>query len=471
VRNLIAGKPLAKGTQRIAWDGLDEAGRVVPPGQYRWRAISHPGLAPEYLFSFGNDGTPPWRTGSGQDMWGPDHSTLQAAAAGKDWTFFAGSVAESGYPIVAVDQAGTKQQHYIAPMGTGIETVQLATAGQTLFAAHDGFVWGDHIDKHKPDWKGAEKLTLCRFDIPSGKLIEFPGGKKFIVIATTEVGPGSANPQFTGHALAGLAALGDRLYLSNRATNTLLVLDAKTAEKVGELKLDQPGALAADGGNLLAVSGKSLVRLNPTTGTATPLKLDAPPAAIAGLAVDTAENIFVSDPATHVVRVFDKTGRSMKTLGKPGGDYAGPVDPLRLVNPRGLAVAANGWLWVTEDRWTPKRLTAWDVAGGKLVREKFGPTKADCGNSTLAKNPPTCARSSPAIPRATRASCTTPFCIKTGAPSSSASARPRRFASYAPTVRSSHWPRSPSATRFPSRTTGGRRRRSSTPSTRPTPRC
>ena len=374
VRNLIAGKLFAKGVQRIAWDGLDETGRVVQPGQYRWRAISHPGLAPEYLFSFGNDGTPPWRTGSGQDMWGPDHSTLQAAAAGKEWTFFAGSVAESGYPIVAVDQTGTKQQHYMAPMGTGIETVQLATAGQTLFAAHDGFVWGDHIDKHKPDWKGAEKLTLCRFDIASGKLIEFPGGKKFLVITTTEVGPGSANPKFTGHALAGLAVLGDRLYLSNRATNTILVLDAKTAEKVGELKLDQPGALAVDGANLLAVSGKNLVRVNPATGAATPLKLDAPLSAIAGLALDSAENIFLSDPAAHVVRVFDKNGKSMKTLGKPGGDYAGPVEPLRLVNPRGLAVAANGWLWVTEDRWTPKRLTAWDVAGGKLVREKFGPT-------------------------------------------------------------------------------------------------
>lgn len=376
VRNLIAGKPLAKGPQRIAWDGLDEAGRVVPPGEYRWRAISHPGIAPEYLFSFCNDGTPPWRTGSGQDMWGPDHSTLQAAAAGKDWTFFAGSVAESGYPIVAVDQAGTKQQHYIAPMGTGIETVQLATAGETLFAAHDGFVWGDHIDKQKPDWKGAETLTLCRFDIASGKLIEFPGGKKFAVIATTEVGPGSANPQFTGHALAGLAALGDRLYISNRATNTILVLDAQTAEHLSELKLDEPGALAVDGGNLLAVSGTSLVRIDPATGAVTPLELDAPLSAIAGLALDAAGRIYASDPGEHIVQVIGAEGKLVRTIGQPRQEagYAGEYRANYLVNPRGLAVAANGWLWITEDRWNPKRLTAWDTANWQLVREKFGPT-------------------------------------------------------------------------------------------------
>ena len=83
VRNLIAGRPMARGRHRIGWDGLDEAGNIVTPGRYRWRAISHPGVRPEYLFSFCNDGKPPWRDGSGTCMWGPDHSTLTAAAAGK----------------------------------------------------------------------------------------------------------------------------------------------------------------------------------------------------------------------------------------------------------------------------------------------------------------------------------------------------------------------------------------------------
>ncbi len=391
VRNLISGKPLAKGPHRLEWDGLDEAGRVVQPAEYRWRAISHPGLVPEYLFSFCNDGTPPWRTGSGQDMWGPDHSTLQAAVAGRDWTFFAGSVAESGYPIVAVDQTGKKQQHYVAPMGTGIETVQLATAGQTLFAAHDGFVWGDHIDKQAPDWKGAEKLTLCRFDISSGRLIEFDGGKKFIVVTTTEVGPGSANPKFTGHALVGFAALGDRLYLSNRATNSILVLDAKTGSKTGELKLDAPGPLVADRENLLAVSGKSLVRVNPTTSAITPVKLDVPPDAIAGLALDSTGRIYVSDPVVRIVQVFAPDGKLVRTIGQPRHEagYAGEYRANWLVNPRGLAIAANGWLWVTEDRWNPKRITAWDTANWQLVREKFGPTSYGASGAGFDPTDPT----------------------------------------------------------------------------------
>ena len=83
VRNLIAGQPLPNGRQQIAWDGLDEAGNPVPPGTYAWRAISHPGITPDYLFSFCNDGQPPWRNGSGRDMWGPDHSCLTAAPRGR----------------------------------------------------------------------------------------------------------------------------------------------------------------------------------------------------------------------------------------------------------------------------------------------------------------------------------------------------------------------------------------------------
>ncbi|MBE3135413.1 MAG: hypothetical protein IMZ55_18255, partial [Acidobacteria bacterium] len=376
IRNLVSGAPTAKGRTRVEWDGLDEQGRVVRPGRYTWRAISHPGIVPEYLFSFGNDGKPPWRTGSGTDMWGPDHSCLMAAAAGPEWTFFGGSCAESGYAIVAVDAEGTKRMQYNPPMGTGIEKVALATDGEFLYAAHDGFAWGQHVDRQKPDWKAVQKLTLTRFDVKSGKVVDFPGGQRFAVVATHEVGPGSLNPKFAGHNLAGLAALGGKLYVSARAAGAVLVVDAKTAKPEGEVKVDAPGALAAAGDAVLAVSGSKIVRLVPRTSggwETTGLKLPAL-ASAQGIAVDAAGRLYVSDGAAHTVRVFDAAGKPVQTIGKAGGPYAGKYDPEILVNPRGIAVAANGWLWVTEDRWNPKRTVAWDTKTGKVVREKFGPT-------------------------------------------------------------------------------------------------
>lgn len=98
VRNLVSGETFGKGKHSIDWDGLDEEGRVAAPAGYRWRSIHHPAVRPEYLFSFCNDGTPPWRTGSGTDMWGPDHSVFTAAASNGEWCFFGGSCRNRATP-------------------------------------------------------------------------------------------------------------------------------------------------------------------------------------------------------------------------------------------------------------------------------------------------------------------------------------------------------------------------------------
>ncbi len=388
VRNLVSGAPAAAGKRRVEWDGQDEEGKIVAPGAYRWRSIHHPGITPEYLFSFCNDGRPGWRTGSGTDMWGPDHSALTAAAAGREWTFFGGCCAESGYAMVAVDAQGVKRMHYNAVHGTGIEKVALAADGEVLYAAHDGFAWGQHVDRSKPGWKAAQKITVTRFHAADGRLVEFPGGKKFIEAAVLEVGPGSARPELKEHNLGGLAAAGGKLYVSCRAEHRILLLDAATGGRTGEIRLESPGSLAVSGGAILAVSGTAVVKVDPASGGASPL---VPAGALdpAGIAADASGAFYVSDAKGHQVRVFDAAGKPVRVLGKPGGPYVGTYDPERMVNPSGLAVAPNGWLWVTEDRWTPKRLAAWDPKTGKVVKEKFGPTSYGAPGAGFDTSDPT----------------------------------------------------------------------------------
>ncbi|HUW31801.1 MAG TPA: FlgD immunoglobulin-like domain containing protein [Planctomycetota bacterium] len=392
VRNLVAGVPMPKGTNRIEWDGLDESGRVVAPGVYTWRAISHPGITPNYLFSFCNDGQPPWRTGSGRDMWGPDHSCLTAATAGDTWTFLGGSCAESGYAMVAVDETGTKRMHYNAIHGTGLAKVALASAGNYLYAAHDGLAWGERIDKTKPDWKAQQKLTITRYDVATGRSVDYPGKGRFAVVDRVEFGPGSTRPDWTGTNLSGLAILGGKLYVGCRASDSLLVLDAETCNELGRIKLESPGTLAAGkdaiyaacraganttvrpyGGMTVIGQGAVIVRISPAGGTPeTVVAADA--VSPAGIAVDAAGSIYASDSATSTVKVFDSQGKLLREIGKPGGSYQGKYDPERFVNPCGIAIAPNGRLWVTENRGNPKRASAWNVKTGKLVKEKFGPT-------------------------------------------------------------------------------------------------
>jgi hypothetical protein len=372
VRNLIAGQPIAAGSHQIAWDGLDEQGNVVAAGEYSWRAISHTGLQPDYLFSFANDGTPPWRTGTGTDMWGPDHSVLMAATAGREWTFMGGSCAESGYAIVAVDAAGVKRMHYNPPHGTGLAAIALAADDKYLYAMNDGFSWGQKVDRNKPDWKADMNLSLTRFDIANGQIVPY-GKDRFVVVSRFEVGPGSSRPQWEGPTLAGAALLGGKLYIADKARSRLIVVDTATAEAAGEIAMQSPGPLCAVSGQLAAVSKGDLVRIDPAgkrQTTIAPLGEIEP----AGIAVDRSGRFLISDARSHTIKVLDAAGKPVDQLGTPGGPYAGAYDRQRLVNPRGMAIAPNGWLWVTEERWNPKRASAWDLAKKAVVCEKFGPT-------------------------------------------------------------------------------------------------
>ncbi len=352
VRNLIAGKPLTAGAHDLAWDGLDEEGQVVTPGTYHWRAASHPGITPQFLFSFCNDA-------------GPNHTCLNAATASGPLTFFGAPVTEGGFAIMALDAQGQCVQHYAPIMGTGIERVALAAEGDTLYAAHDGAPWSK--DR-------GPLLSITRFNIQSGQAVDYPGNRRFVVLQSWD----ARDPK--GLALGGLAALHGKLYLANRVTDTVLVLDAATCAKIAEIPVPAPGALTAAGEAVYAVSGHGVVKIDPATQAVTPFLTD-PALAPEGVAFDAKGACYVSDGATHTVRVYGAAGKFRRALGTPGGEYKGKYDAARMVNPRGLTVAADGKLWVTEERWTPKRLVAWDPEKGTVVAEHFGPTAYGAGGA------------------------------------------------------------------------------------------
>jgi len=353
IRNLIAGKAMSKGRNRIQWDGLDEHNNVVAPGTYRWRAISHPGIKPVYLFSFCNDP-------------GPNHTCLSSAVAGDGMTFFGAPCTEGGYAMMSLDTSGKFLMNYNPVMGTGIEKVALAADGEFLYAAHDGYQWCGNTNE--------PRLTLTRFNVKNGDVVDFPGGKRFITLNLRQ----SRDPK--GLDLGGMALVSGKIYVGSRLSDSLLVVDARTGEKTGEIRLVSPGAMTSGGGMIYVVSGNSVVKINIEKNEIIPV-IPAGELSIQDIALDASGNIYLSDGKTSTVKVYSPKGVFVKTIGKPGCAYSGVYDAERMINPKGLAVASNGWVWVTEDRWTPKRLVAWDLATGKVVREMFGPTRYGAGDA------------------------------------------------------------------------------------------
>jgi hypothetical protein len=182
VRNLVSGVEMPAGPQQIEWDGLGDDGVLVKAGTYRWRSVHHPGIVPEYLFSFCNGGE------RSLFAFGSNHMLFTAATANEKYVFFAAPMTEGGHAMIAVElggpDAGAWRHGYNPIHGSGMNTVAVAADGKFLYAAHDGEAWGQHINRRTKGWKATVHLTLSRFDVESGRHVDYPGGRRFVKVET-----------------------------------------------------------------------------------------------------------------------------------------------------------------------------------------------------------------------------------------------------------------------------------------------
>ena len=374
VRNLISGQEMSAGNHRIVWDGADDNGNMMPPGKYRWRALSHPGLKPQYLFSF-------------CDAPGSNHATFHAATSNGRHVFLGAPVCEGGHEISQLEPDGKLVRGYIAPNGHGLQRVAIAADDKYLYAAYDGMGWGQKVDRTKPDWSADNKITIVRFDLATGLVADFSRTERAASIRTYKVGPGSPDKAADRSALGGMALVKGRLYLGDQSKNEILEIDPATGAVARSFPLENPVALAAGTDTLFALAGQRLVEVNPVDGKVVReiASLEGHPS---GLAVGPDGMFYVSDDQKDVVHILDANGKAAGQVGKDGGltlgteeVKAGPYDPLRLFNPAGLALGPDGHLWVTEsNRWQPKRFAAYDPKSGTMWKEFFGPTAYGASN-------------------------------------------------------------------------------------------
>jgi hypothetical protein len=355
VRNLVSGRSFGAGKQSLVWDGLDETGKLVAPGSYTWRGVTHEGIRPQYVMNFANGDE------ATTEPWGPNHSTLHAAAANSKFVFFAAPVTEGGWALVALDDKGKLVQGYEHQQGYGIQHDAIAADEEHLYVAQDGFAWSGRPDFAKADWKASWTVTVCRFDIATGKLAEWAGKVRGLPVDTMEVNGRSDLKQFN---LGGIAVLDGKLYVSCRDEKAILVLDAKTGKQLEKIALEGVRHLAA-GKELFAVTDRGVARVRDQ-------KLFIENENISGVTAAPEGDILISDAKTHQVRRFSSAGIEHAVTGKPGGPYRGKYEPERMVNPAGLVIGPDGKLWVTEKRWNPKRVLAWDLKTNQVVVEKFG---------------------------------------------------------------------------------------------------
>lgn len=380
VRNLISGQAVAAGKQVFTWDGTDDAGQLVPPGNYRFRAASHPGIVPEYLFSFYNPGRPPYNDGTPGSAWGADHSDPVAAAFADGRVYLGWPVAEGGHNIVQLTPDGRKTGHANIPPHVGQGTIFLAAGQNCYYALTEGKPWyTDPKQLDKSSWRFTRPLSLMRWDAATGRPLPYDGarGEKVLVENPIELKGEKPNAIRVPRAdnLAGAAWHEGKLYVSLAGDGKVLVVAPDKGQTVGELPLPGAGLLASNGAALYALAGGRLWRADLAKGEFAALGELPLSGAPGGFAVSALPEFYVADCGPDQnVQVFAADGKRLRQVGRQGGrPRVGTWDPGGMSRPRGLALDAAGKLWVAENDTWPRRISAWQAAAGSLAMDFFGP--------------------------------------------------------------------------------------------------
>jgi hypothetical protein len=403
VRNVVGETPFPAGDNVAWWDGMDDLGRdveaarhgvyhipgkLVSPGTYRVHGLVYPGLQLRYEFSVYNAGSPAWTTADHTGGWLTNHTPPSAALFvpgektpnGKPMVYLGSYVSEGGDGLAWVDLSGRKHGGvgWVGGNWTGAPFLA-RDSGPRAVADHFAYVaaaWESeqHADREKTK-PGEIRLTAltAKGDKP---VIKYPFTP---VTAIDPSAPGQVN---WGEQLGGVAVRNGVAVLSLCRLEQLVFIDVAAGRALGTVPLANPGGLCFDPqGRLYVFSGKQLRRYALPDGVWT-AQLPTPEIVVADglqdpqqMTLDAVGNIYLSDCGTsHQVKVFDPSGKPLRTIGKPGVPRAGPYDPQHMNNPAGLAIDANNHLWVAEADFQPKRVSVWSF-DGELLSEFYGPAE------------------------------------------------------------------------------------------------
>ncbi|HUW31996.1 MAG TPA: PQQ-binding-like beta-propeller repeat protein [Planctomycetota bacterium] len=174
-RHLLNWAFYTKGEHEVKWDGLTTPnwrtpGQPVEPGDYTWRAITHPGIGLRLRGWACNGGNAPWDNGPSTN-WGGDHGVPHVCTTDGEKIYLGWTGSEAGRAVVACDLAGNVQwKHTHGGMG-GAE--QIAVDGGIVFVLSHGSTLY-RLDTAKGSyatWKGKPEPAVSvdsLWDAPAG---------------------------------------------------------------------------------------------------------------------------------------------------------------------------------------------------------------------------------------------------------------------------------------------------------------
>ena len=381
VKNLAFDYPVHTGTNVLAWDGTALNG-IASPGRYQVRGLFHQSIVPHLQYSIYSPGTPPWPTADGTGAWLADHTAPASALflpEGSPWpthseqpeVLLGADSAEAGNALMWVDENGRKLA------GTKIR----------------GWNGGIALARDVGNSPNRDHIAYTVYVVnPSRDFgIKDPGALQPYILTKTGLKPldkvtGGIQTHDAFRQLTSLAAYNGLLLLANPAANEIVAFDVRGDRTSPFATLKQPrlGAIAFEpDGHLLVSTEGAIVRYTVENDWSS-FRLTDPHLVVAAAGLqapkqilESGGEIYVTDWGTsHQVKVFDaRSGKQVRTIGKPGGPQLGDYDEQRMAHPLGMCVDSKGVLWVAEEDYLPKRISRWNAKTGQFLNAWYGPTQ------------------------------------------------------------------------------------------------
>ncbi len=355
VRQLTAAQPRRKGANAEQWDGLDDEGRQLPPGDYQFQALHHDGIHVDWAMSFANPGHPSWDTSDNRGSFYADHTMPRAVAAAGNVVALGCPMGEGGKHLIGCDLSGQRLWGLANRAAFAGGNISLATDGTTLWVASDG-----------------RESTIYRVDAATGtyapwaRTAKDAEGRDYQVLDLVVSGPGQ-DKRGAAVNLTAIAYRSGTIAACLAAENAIALLDAKSGEVKGRISVPAPqSAVFISDGELVVLSAGRLLKVG-RDGASTSFSGLACADAF-GLAVDASGRVLVSVRGAEMnVKVLGRDGVQQGEIGKRGGrPHHGAFIDGAMRQPAQIAIDSRGRLWVAEETANPKRTSVWSLDGALL---------------------------------------------------------------------------------------------------------
>jgi len=349
VRNLFGQFPRGKGKVTDYWDGLDDHGKPVPPGEYTFTVVDHEPFQLRFFNSLYNAATPPWATDTGRKIWGSNHGHPMTAATRGETILIGATGTEGASGLMNITPEGIIKWN-------DFYELQDVTLDDRYAYAYSRDSW-------------IKQVVMRRYNLETGELVLFEDADK---------SPNAVLPVAPADAPDGTIAVSKEKVFIHVKGGKFYRMDGRTgaveaeAEVKGLVALDdRDGVLRGlfEDGSIheLAPDGSRKALFVKISGLKEPARF--------AISQD-GSRIAVSDRGTNQVFIHDTGGKRIQTLGSAystpeGTRPAGRFVETDFIDPNGLDFDARGRLWIAEAEDTCRRITCW-TPEGKLEKQFWG---------------------------------------------------------------------------------------------------